>query len=64
MKRLVLSAFLMVGMSFAEAYGIATFTGRSEYLGNNRMICEYMTNGGMVFTIIVDGQYCPFSTDV
>lgn len=59
-----LIAVMFTGMSaLTYAYGSAYFTGRSAYLGNYRTLCEYEYNG-MKFTVVVEGTYCPYSTDI
>jgi len=63
MKKIAVIAMLL-WVTSAYAYGKAYFTGRSEYLGGLRTMCEYSTNSGMVFTIVVDGYHCPYSTDL
>jgi hypothetical protein len=64
MKKIAIIASMLLFAASVSAYGIATFTGRLEYLGYNRLLCEYITSEGMVFTVVVQTGYCPNSISI
>jgi hypothetical protein len=63
MKKLIAIA-LLAGSMAASAYGQkAYFTGRMEYLGGYKVMCEY-SYSFHTFTMILTGSYCPYSVDI
>jgi len=63
MKKIAVIAILLGFSLPILAQAQAIYTGRSEYLQQGRMLCEYEYNG-MTFTVVVSGYYCPASTDI
>jgi len=64
MRKLAIMAVLLFATSTASAYGNATFTGIVEYLGHNRLLCEYMTAEWATFMVVIEGGFCPNSINL
>jgi hypothetical protein len=63
MKKIIAIA-LLAGSMAASAYGQkAYFTGRMEYLGGYKVMCEYSYSFARV-TVILQGTYCPYLIDI